>query len=380
MGQQIVKILLCSNHFSPLVGGCEAVTGKIADYLAQCGHEVFVATRRLRDRNPRNYPNLKFLEYIPGRFREFEISMIQIDPDVCFIYSDVFDFTRQLIFHDKIKRIVLALCGANWLHANKNYVNYFYRHSHKIDALICHSKCDRDYKLCTVSKLHNKIVVIPNGVDLEEFQSNKLTRNDLLPKFDKLHDKPWILNVSNFFPGKGQHHLVNILNRLPKKQSFVYVQVSADIDFAVGKRLEEEWKKLCSLDLNPNIDLVFRKNIPRKEVVGFFNNSNVFVFPSEKEVAPIVLLEAMAAGLPWISADIGNARDLKGGHFIPTARTTNYYSVIDERVKKLFANAIQDLYQKPAVGEEGRQHIISELNWDKILPQYASVIERNAQS
>lgn len=368
-----MKILICSNHFAPEIGGCEAVTGKIAEYLAQRGHEVFVGTRRVRGRDSRDYPNFRIIEYIANRYREFEVALGEIKPDVIFIYSDVFDFTRQILNYDT-KRIIIALCGANWLYANRNYVNFLlYRCPKKLDRLICHSKHDRDYKLCSVTKLKNKTVIIPNGVDLDEFQNNTLSRHDLLPN---LSDKPWLLNVSNFFPGKGQHHLVDILNLLPKKKEFVYIQVAADINFAVGAKLEAEWKKHCKLKLHPNISVILKKNISRSDVVGFFNNSNVFVFPSEKEVAPIVLLEAMAAGLPWVSADVGNSKDLAGGHFIPAVRNTNYYSVIDDRVKKLFSAAIHRLHNNPTVGEQGRQQIINQLSWEKILPQYASVIER----
>jgi len=41
--------------------------------------------------------------------------------------------------------------------------------------------------------------------------------------------------------------------------------------------------------------------------------ADVFLFTSQIECAPIVILEAMAAGLPWVSFDVGNVRELPGG-------------------------------------------------------------------
>jgi len=371
-----VNIVLCTNHFPPFIGGCETVTSKLVNYLAERGHNVYVATRRSRSRNPRNFPSIHFIEYLVGRYQEFETSLNKVKPDLIFIYSDVFDFTRQVFRYKNLKRLILAPCGANWFYANKNYVNnVLYRHSNKLDRIICHSKHNPDYKLCSVDRLKNKTVVIPNGVDLDEFKNNTLSRNDLLPN---MADKPWLLNVSNFFPGKGQHHLVDILNMLPQKKEFVYIQVFSDIEFPIGAQIEGKWEKLCKMNLNKNIHFVKIKNASREKVVGYFNNSNMFVFPTEKEVAPIVLLEAMAAGIPWVAADVGNTQDLKGGRAISAIRDSRYHSVIDKRVKTLFAKSIKEMYNKPSLGEQGRQQIIDELNWEKILPQYASIIEKNA--
>ncbi len=351
------------------------MTGKIADCLAERGHTVYIGTRRVRGRNLADYPHLKFIEYIPGRYHEFELALNEAKPDLIFVYSDDFDFMRQIVFYERCKRFIVALCGANWLYSNRNYVKLLlYRCAKRLEHIICHSEYDRDYKLCSVSRLIDKTVIIPNGVDMDEFDKNTLTRQNLMPEHA---DKPWLLSVSNFFPGKGQHHLVDIFNQLPPKEKFVYIQVASDIDFPVGERLEKEWLKHCKLKLNKNIEMVFKKNISREEVIGFFSNSNVFVFPSEKEVAPIVLLEAMAASLPWVAADVGNTRALAGGRFISAIRDGRYHSVFDGRVKSLMAKAVTKLYKRPTVGEEGRKKIADDMNWDKILPQYLSLIERH---
>jgi glycosyltransferase involved in cell wall biosynthesis len=41
--------------------------------------------------------------------------------------------------------------------------------------------------------------------------------------------------------------------------------------------------------------------------------ADIFLFASRIECAPIVILEAMAAGVPWVSYDVGNVRELPGG-------------------------------------------------------------------
>lgn len=369
-----LKILLCTNHFSPLTGGCEKVTSKIAEHLASRGYEVYVATRRERTRNASNYKNIKFLEYTLGDYRRFSIAVKSINPDVVFIYSDVFDFTRHIVAEFKC-RIILALCGANWLYGNKDYVRKISRSTNLTD-IICHSKCDRDYKLCSVSDLNQKVSVIPNGVDLTEFDNNHLSRQDLMPEFV---NHKWILNVSNFFPGKGQKYIPDIISRLPDKWNYLYIQVSTDIDYSIGLKLEDEWNKQCSLSFKEktNVSVKHLKNITRKETIGFFKNSNVFMFTSEKEVAPLVLLESMAAELPWVAADVGNALELDGGKVAYAVKDHKYQSVFDDRVKKLLAQHTASLLARPN-GEAGRKQAES-LTWDKILPLYADLIEKKWQ-
>jgi len=107
--------------------------------------------------------------------------------------------------------------------------------------------------------------------------------------------------VSNFFPGKGQEHIINILDKLPNKEDYSYLQISSNIDFSIGKTLENKWNN--QVMQCHNLDIRWLKNLSRQDTIGYFKNSNVFVFTSEKEVAPIVTLESMAARLPWVSTD-----------------------------------------------------------------------------
>lgn len=366
------KISICVNHFWPLVGGAEAVSRKIAEHLSK-DHEVSIITRRVRGRD-HSAIDLPIYEYVPGDWRSFIRHLDQSKPDIVFVYSDVFDFFRQLVTGGRNRfRLVIALCGANWIYSHRNFAKILFRNLINIDRIICHSVHDRDYKLCSGKEISKKVSIIPNGVDLDEFDNNSLERIDLQPD---LIDKRWILNVSNFFPGKGQEHMVEILNQLPEPENLVYLQASSDIDFAIGQQLEAHWKKTCATKLNKKIQYKLVKNPPRSKLIGYFKQSNVFTFTSEKEVAPLVLLESMAAMTPWISADVGNAPGLSGGISVGAIKDSRYRSHYDERVFRLFAKHIPELWSTPTMGEAGRKQIEDEMTWDKVLPQYSSIFDR----
>lgn len=368
------KVVICVNSFSPLLGGCEKVVQKLAEYLGQ-HYEVIVMTRRYPGRRHDSFIDYKVVEYLPNDATGFLKGLKRMSPDVILIYSDLFDFFRFLISQPILNcHLIIAPCGANYVHNNRSFAKTLHKQSNHINSIICHSIYDRDYKFYNTDRFAHKITVIPNGVDLEEFDQNNTTREEIAQQLNiKQEDiqKRWVLNVSNFFPGKGQEHLVDILNRLPVDE-FIYIQVYSKMSFAVGGTLEMKWR----IDLSKTkINHVLAKDISRSLVVSLFKNSNVFVFPSEKEVAPLVLLECMAAKLPWASTDVGNAKGLSGGICIAAAKDTKYYSVIDERVKTLMTKAILKIWDMPIIAEEGRYDIEQSMTWDKILPQYHSVVE-----
>lgn len=365
-----LRVAIAVNHFFPSIGGAEKVTETIAEFLSKY-HNVVVFTRRTSDRTKRKIP-YTITEYVPGDFATFERRLSNYKPDVVLIYSDVFDFFRQLAIRQNPFKLILALCGANWLYSHPNYVNLILRNITNIHRIICHSTRERDYKICSHDYVAPKTVIIPNGIWLNEFDGESKTKKELNPK---IADKKWILNVSNFFPGKGQEHLIRILANLPDKD-FVYLQIASDIKFDIGEILEHKWKKASVSLKKSGVTVKLLKNISREDVISYFKNSNVFAFTSEKEVAPLVLLESMASSLPWISTNVGNAQDLEGGINITALKDSRFHSVFDERVMKLFCEGIQKLLNTPKIAESGRRQIERELNWDRILPEYLNVIEQ----
>jgi len=364
-----LKIAICVNHFPPNVGGAEKVTEAIAHFLSNY-HKIAVFTRRTKKRNLKKRP-YKVVEYVQGDFSTFQKKLSDYKPNVVLVYSDVFDFFRQLSVQNNPFKLILALCGANWLYSHPNFVNIILRNMPNIHRVICHSTRERDYKLCSYQSISNKTVIIPNGIWLNEFDRESKTKKELNPG---LSDKKWILNVSNFFPGKGQEHLIKILSGIPDK-NFAYLQIASDIDFSIGEILEHKWKKASMSLKKQGVEVRLLKNLPREDVIAYFKNSNVFAFTSEKEVAPLVLLEAMASSLPWVATNIGNAQDLEGGICIPSLKDSRFHSVFDKRTMRAFDNGIQNALNTPQLGESGRRQIERDLNWNKILPEYLNVLE-----
>jgi len=101
-------------------------------------------------------------------------------------------------------------------------------------------------------------------------------------------------------------------------------------------------------------------NRPREEVVSAIKEADLMVSTSGKEANSLVLLESMAAGVPWVSFDVGSARENAGGLVV---RDLNEMRAA---VVKLSRNA--QLRRK--LGDAGRAQIAEKHNWDTIVDQY----------
>lgn len=132
-----------------------------------------------------------------------------------------------------------------------------------------------------------KVIIIPPGVDLEKwhFQRNKTT--------ESISENPLrLLFVGGDFARKGGYTLLEaFLNGL--EQDFILDIVTKDIS------LKREFSGIKNLniycDITPN----------SSRLKQLFAQADIFVFPTEADCFGIVISEAMAAGLPIITTDIG---------------------------------------------------------------------------
>jgi glycosyltransferase involved in cell wall biosynthesis len=365
-----MKIAICTNHYAPSVGGSEYVTGEIANYLA-ASHEVFVFTEYMQGRDKTKLLPVRVVDFLPRQGFDFMKKLQLVNPDVILIYSDKFNFFKELAVQPvKLKsRIIVALCGANYLYANASVAVAFIRNSSRISAIVCHSELTRDFGLCSDPGLVGKTHIIPNGVHLSEFE-NLRPKAALASEYNLDPSKKWIINVSNFFPGKGQHHIFSVRKQM--KQHACYIQVANDIPFSIGEMLESDWKKLAK----GQSDVHLLKNLSRKTILSLLRASNLFLFTSEKEEAPIVMLESMASELPWVAGNVGNVESLRGGICIRLPKTFDYYSVYEKTGLQSFADAADTVLDKPTLGREGRTQVEERFNWSRILPQYQSLVEQ----
>jgi glycosyltransferase involved in cell wall biosynthesis len=242
---------------------------------------------------------------------------------------------------------------------NKSIVEKFKANLNRF-RVICHSK-GWDYQWCRDDNI--PYTIIPNGVNLEEFENNTI---DFRKKY-KIKEKHIILNVSNYFYGKGQENLGKISKYLREfRDDFIIVSISNSIKYPYDKVFLERAKRGFGKE-----KCLFLRDIPREDVIAAYKGSDVFLFPSRKEVAPLVLWEARAAKIPWVSWSVGDACSHHDGlcHVYCVPDKKGYIIADDHAVSSLAQFTARSMGGKePEYYDEVIQH-----DWKNIVPLYHEV-------
>lgn len=133
----------------------------------------------------------------------------------------------------------------------------------------------QDYRLCD-----DLFINIPYGINLEEY---------------RLAPKVWgrgvrILCVQRLVASKGTRYLIQAVGKIVKR-GINNFQVDV-----VGDGYERERLEALVTDLRLNGVVHFHGEMKSEKVIKFYENSQIFVFPTLNEGFGIVLLEAMATG------------------------------------------------------------------------------------
>jgi len=199
----------------------------------------------------------------------------------------------------------------------------------------------------------NDIVVTPNGVDTAEFNPSK--NND---------GKYRMLYTGRLAAVKGLPDLIQAIDRLNTDRSKWELVITGKGDYR--DVLENQAEELGVED-----KIEFTGFLPRNELVNYYENSDIFVFPSYYEGLPTSVLEAMAAGLPTVSTTAPGVRDLidhgKTGLLGPPGDVDQLVSNLD--------NLLQDSSLRKQMGKEARIDAEKSYDWGIVSERMKSVYE-----
>jgi glycosyltransferase involved in cell wall biosynthesis len=165
-----------------------------------------------------------------------------------------------------------------------------------MDHIIALTNIDKG-KLSALGYPRERITVIPNGIDERKF----LHREHFVEKRKGFK----ILCVSRFARNKGYEILIQALKLIKEKFDFYayFVGSVADANYfsyirhlVIREKLEE--------------NVTFGISINDAQLTDCYLSSDIFVLPSRMETLPLVILEAMYAGLPIISTRVGGISEI----------------------------------------------------------------------
>lgn len=179
------------------------------------------------------------------------------------------------------------------------------RYGHYMDAVLVLSEWIRQSALAEKSFRPDRIYVVPNGVDLDRFcprDSPERLRQELhIQSEDKV--AVW---VGRFTREKGWVEILSasakIAARIP---NYRLLMVMAGL----GKRHEQFLQKVRRFGLEDAVRLV--EDVSYSDLPDYYRLGNILVAPLHgPEGQPLVLIEAMACGLPIVASCIAPVVDI----------------------------------------------------------------------
>ncbi len=202
-----------------------------------------------------------------------------------------------------------------------------------------------------------RIDVIHNGVDIEQFQPGIADR----ALFGLPPHIPLALFVGDIrSPRKNLDTVLRALRQVPEMSLAVAGKVQDSPYPALARELGVS-QRVFFLDKVSQIPLLMR-------------SVDLFVFPSRYEAHPLVVLEAMASGLPIIVSGNFGAEDFLGaaGEILKDPNDV-------DGLAAFMTELLHDLEKRRSMALAGRQRAI-EMQWSKMAESYLGVYERLLRS
>ncbi len=375
-----MRIAIVSQAYFPIHGGVSEHVHHTAIELEKLGHEVTIITANF-NKNDKDYDdprvrrvgfdltipvNRAFVnvtlgtrlhEQLRAINREKNFDLVHIhqpsDPVLPLVANSVYDVPKVGTFHTYMKSSLAMELLQKPL---EKYVN-------RLVGRIAVSTASREY---ITKYFPGDYRIIPNGVDTERFSPK------IKPFKEYCDGTNNILFVGRLDPRKGLRYLIQampiVIAAFPKTRLLV----------VGGGALQEYYRSQVMEEIRDKIE--FLGFVSGNDLPRYYRTADVYVSPATQgESFGIVLLEAMASGVPVIASDIEGYRTVldngKQGFLVPKERPLKLAEKIIE--------IIQQRNTRQFFGRKGREKALS-YAWPKVTRKieayYKEILKHNKKS
>jgi len=368
-----MRIAILVPGFPPKrAAGTEIATQTMARHLTQRGHEVHVITQldkglptkstdegfcvhRLKARE------MRFLGVMLFWIRIFWL-LRTIDPEVVHVQSTYITMPALLAKRFLGKPCVVWAQGSDIYHPTlleRRLTKSAIKNANAIIALTEHMRT-------TMQSLHQRdVLVIPNGIDLERFAHlfKAEARSELLIE----EGKRIIIFVGRLHPVKGVKYLIRAMRLITQAAPEARL-------ILLGDGEEQQNLEALTKELNLENFVTFQGRVSNTETPRFMVASDILVLPSLSEGFPVVVLEAMACGLPIVATDVRGVSEI-------VADDQNGFTVQPENPEAIADRVLQllrDEKLRSKIGENNRCHV-EQYSWEDVVRRLEAVYESVAR-
>ena len=364
----------------PTVGGSGVMATELGKMLAERGHEIHFITSSMPFRLNKVYPNIFFHEVEVNNY-----SVFQYPPYDLALASKIADVVKEegldvLHMHYAIPHAVCAvlardMCGCDigivtTLHGTditvlgedtllQTAIKYGIDKSDIVTA-VSDSLKQQTYELIDTTK---PIETIYNFVDMREYY--KRDNAELKEGFGIQPHEKVVIHVSNFRKVK---HVPDVVETFLKVREEVPAKLLLVGD---GPEKHDVMKQARASDYADDILFLGRQD----NLAELYSISDLKLLMSSKEAFGLVLLEAMACGVPGIGTNVGGIPEViverENGYIVELGDT-------QAAAEKAIA-LLNDEQQLAAFSAAAQQHAHEHFRAEKIVEQYEVLYEKVAR-
>jgi glycosyltransferase involved in cell wall biosynthesis len=371
-----MRILTLCYEFPPLGGGGARVAYGLARELVRLGNQVDVVTMgrpglpRFQDMegvHVHRVPCLRRAAHVCTGPEAFSYLLSALPKAFALARRNHYDVNHtHFIFPDGVMAWLLRrLTGLPYvITAHGSDVPGFNPHrlrrAHQVLAPAWHAVvCDTAQLICPSETLRSlvlrrraaaKTVLIPNGIDPDRFRpAGHGTR---------------ILVVSKLFERKGVQLLFRALEGVPLEH---VVQIVGDGPYLPA---------LGELAAQTGVATKFWKWLDNgsAELTALYEGSGIFVLPSQSENFPVVLLEAMTAGLAIITTQGTGCAEVVGDAALLVP--PNDVEALRTALRRL----LSDGPLRAALGAAARRRLVENFSWPVIAQRHVALYQQHMGS
>lgn len=373
-----MRILEVTQRYPPALGGVEILVETLAYELTAQGHSVEVVTTDLaRDRPFARLDRISSADAIPVRrhraVRWFPaphglgiaapgMGLDVLSSRVDVIHAHAFGMAPTWFgaMARRLRPIPLVIeahaDAGRGTSGSTTYAKLVTRMTlNAADRVVAHTQRESDL-LASWGVERNRLARIPNGIDLGEFSA--------LPPRNPTRPGVTVTFVGRLYPE--QKGLIPLL------RAVALVPPAVDLHLRL---IGEDWGGLAVLnrlgrELGISERVVATGPLARGDVLREYASADIFVLPSLFEPFGIVLLEAMAAGLPIVASRVGGipevVREGENAILVPPNDSSALAAALT-----LLAT---DGSLRVRLGRHGRDWV-QQYSWSRVVPQWVALFE-----
>ena len=241
------------------------------------------------------------------------------------------------------------------------------------DAIIAVSKETKEDVLKFFDVEEDKVKVIYNGIDLQQYTPTEDTST--LREYGVDPAKPFVLFVGRITRQKGIIHLVNAIKYIDPDTQVILCAGAPDTP-EIAKEMEDSVKEVKK---NRDNVIWISKMLEKEEVIQLYSHADVFCCPSIYEPFGIINIEAMACHTAVVASAVGGIKEVvlhgETGLLIPLEqqREAPFEPVDPDKFSRALAEGINKVIADPALkasmAQKGRKRVEEHFDWKAIARQ-----------